>query len=67
METCRYFQDPAEHCSCQRGIKFGALAGGGAHYKILRLPCVPITNRRGEVASRCDKYEPQDSGENDHD
>lgn len=44
---------------------YAALAGGAVHYQIMRLPCVPISNRRGEVANRCDKYQPTPQGE-DH-
>lgn len=61
MCLCRHFTDPAEADRCQQGVQYSALAGGGGHYQVLRLPCVPITNRRGEVASLCDKFEPAEA------
>lgn len=63
-QLCRFFQDPAEHCTCQQGVTYSALAGGAVHYQILRLPCVPISNRKGEVASKCQQYQPE-QGEQD--
>lgn len=64
MGLCQHFQDPAEHCQCQQGVKFAALAGGGTHYMLLKLPCIPISNRRGEVVSHCAKYQPgEDHGQ----
>lgn len=57
MILCKHFVNPAEACQCQQGVKYAALAGGSSHYQILRLPCIPLSNRRGEVASRCDKYQ----------
>ena len=59
MVLCQHFQDPAEACACKAGVSYQALAGGGRHYQIMRLPCVPISNRRGETASICEKYDPE--------
>lgn len=58
-QLCKFFQDPAEHCRCQRDVSYASLAGGGSFTQIMRLPCIPIANRHGEVESRCNKYEPQ--------
>lgn len=57
MGLCQNFLDPAEHTECRQGVRYASLAGGGAHYQIFRLPCVPITDRRGEEANRCDQYQ----------
>lgn len=65
MTLCTHFRDPAEHCQCQQGVRYAALAGGGAFSQITRLPCVPLSNRQGQVVSLCDKYAPQPNGEND--
>jgi len=59
MCLCQNFTDPAEAPACKAGVNYAALAGGGAFYMIVRLPCVPISNRRGEVPSRCPKYQPE--------
>jgi len=59
MSLCKNFQDPAEACACKAGVNYQALAGGGRHYQIMRLPCVPISNRRGETASPCAQYQPE--------
>lgn len=53
--TCHHFTDPAQPC-CDRGINYQALAGGGVFLMVLRLPCLPISNRRGEVASQCAQH-----------
>lgn len=58
MSLCRFFTDPAEACACRAGVNYLALAGGGAHYVALRLPCYDLSNRRGEVSSPCSQYEP---------
>lgn len=58
MRLCQHFIDPAEACQCKAGVTYLALAGGGVHYQIMRLPCVPISNRRGETARTCAKYQP---------
>lgn len=50
---CPHFRAPEEHKTCAAGVSFLALAGGGVHNLVLRLPCLPITNRRGEVAVQC--------------
>lgn len=62
MTLCQNFQDPAEHSACRCGVKYQALAGGAVHTMVLRLPCFELSNRRGEEAKRCEKYEP---GEHD--
>ncbi len=59
MSTCVHFQDPAAACACKAGVNYQGLAGGGRHYQIMRLPCVAISNRRGDTASTCEKYEPE--------
>lgn len=59
MSTCAHFQDPAAACACKAGVSYQGLAGGGRHYQIMRLPCVPISNRRGETASTCAQYAPE--------
>lgn len=59
MGLCKFFTDPAEACACKLGISYQGLAGGGAFYQILRLPCVPISNRKGETANACAQYEPE--------
>jgi hypothetical protein len=53
--TCAHFTDMGELC-CAKGINYQALAGGGVFYMVLRLPCLPISNRRGEVASQCKQH-----------
>jgi hypothetical protein len=35
-----------------------ALAGGGPFRMLLRLPCLPLSNRRGEEVRTCAKYQP---------
>jgi hypothetical protein len=50
--TCQHFTSPGAEC-CAAGVNLQHLAGGGIFYMVLRLPCIPITNRRGEVASVC--------------
>lgn len=56
MSLCQHFQDPAEVCACKVGVSYQGLAGGGIHYQVLRLPFLPISNRRGETASSCAQY-----------
>jgi hypothetical protein len=41
---------------CARGVNYQALAGGGAFYMVLRLPCLPISNRRGEQVRACAQH-----------
>lgn len=53
--TCAHFTQPGDKC-CAAGIDLQKLAGGGVFYQVLRLPCIPITNRRGEVASKCELF-----------
>lgn len=55
--TCQFFTDVGKAC-CSQGINYATLAGGGPFYMVLRLPCLPISNRRGEEARKCGKYEP---------
>lgn len=33
-----------------------SFAGGGAYTMVMRLPCIPISNRRGDVASVCKQF-----------
>jgi hypothetical protein len=54
--TCAHFAH-AEDC-CAQGVSYLKLAGGGAFTMLMRLPCLPISNRRGEVARECSKYQP---------
>jgi len=53
---CPHFRAPEEHQTCAAGVNYLALAGGGEFGRILRLPCVPITNRRGETPAQCVKF-----------
>lgn len=55
--TCAHFTDPGTAC-CARGVNYQHLAGGGAFTMVLRLPCLPITNRRGEEARTCAQFGP---------
>jgi hypothetical protein len=56
--TCAFFTHAGEpHCA--QGVSYQALAGGGAFKLLLRLPCLPISNRRGEEARTCTKYQAQ--------
>lgn len=57
MSLCIHFQNPAEAQQCRCGVRYQALAGGSAHYMLLRLPCYELSNRRGEDISQCDKYQ----------
>jgi len=52
---CPHFRAPEEHQTCAAGVNYLRLAGGGVQTVILRLPCHPLTNRRGEVAAQCKK------------
>lgn len=52
---CTHFL--ADHPCCARGVNYLALAGGGVFTLIMRLPCVPISNRRGELARECPSFE----------
>lgn len=52
---CAHF-DPGSS-SCAAGINYQKLAGGGTFTLVLRLPCLPITNRRGEDARPCKLYQ----------
>lgn len=52
---CAHFTDVRARC-CARGVDYQQLAGGGAFTMVLRLPCLPITNRRGEEARKCDQF-----------
>jgi hypothetical protein len=60
--TCAHFTELGKQC-CSAGIDYMKLAGGGTFTLVLRLPCLPISNRRGEVARACAKYQAQ--GAND--
>lgn len=57
MNTCVHFTHAGEPC-CAGGVEYSKLAGGGAFTMLLRLPCLPITNRRGEDMRECSKYQP---------
>lgn len=50
---CPHFQPPEQHTSCAAGVNYLALTGGGAFNLVLRLPCLPLSNRRGQVAAVC--------------
>jgi hypothetical protein len=52
--TCIHFRP--ESTRCASGVSYLRLAGGGAFLAVLRLPCLAITDRRGEEAQRCDKF-----------
>jgi hypothetical protein len=54
--TCAHFTNPDESY-CTQGISYQQLAGGGAFSVVLRLPCLPLSNRRGEVTRTCTKYQ----------
>ena len=55
--TCAHFTHVgAERCA--QGVNYMALAGGGAFRMMLRLPCIPLSNRRGEEVRTCAKYQP---------
>lgn len=54
--TCAHFTSVGEP-RCAAGVDYMKLAGGGTFTLILRLPCLPISNRRGEVARDCQKYQ----------
>lgn len=51
---CAHFTPEQSHCAA--GVCYLALAGGGVFGMVMRLPCIPITNRRGEEARMCAKY-----------
>lgn len=53
--TCAHFTDVGHRC-CAKGVDLRVLAGGGAFYMVLRLPCLPITNRRGEQVKPCAQH-----------
>jgi len=54
--TCAHFTHAgAERCA--QGVSYLALAGGGAFRMMLRLPCIPLSNRRGEVVRTCAKFQ----------
>jgi len=53
--TCEHFTHLGEPC-CAAGINYMELAGGGVFTLVFRLPCLPITNRHGEEARRCELF-----------
>lgn len=55
--TCAHFTHFGED-HCAQGVSYLGLAGGGAFRMLLRLPCLPLSNRRGEDARTCSKYQP---------
>lgn len=55
--TCAHFT--ADKPCCARGINYQALAGGGAFYAALRLPCYELTNRRGQQMKPCTQHSDQ--------
>ena len=55
--TCAHFTHTGED-QCAQGVSYMALAGGGAFRMMLRLPCIPLSNRRGEEVRTCAKYQP---------
>ncbi|MEC5161884.1 hypothetical protein [Janthinobacterium sp. CG_S6] len=56
MCCCAHLIDPASSSHCARGVNYRSLAGGGVHYMVFRLPCVSITNRRGEDVRTCAQF-----------
>jgi hypothetical protein len=66
MAACAHFTHAGEDC-CARGVDYMKLAGGGAFRMLLRLPCLPITNRRGEEARACAKYQAQSADDDQTD
>lgn len=60
--TCAHFAAGTE--ACAQGVSYLQLAGGGAFKMLLRLPCAPLSNRHGEVARECGKYQAQRVGDN---
>jgi hypothetical protein len=55
--TCAHFTHAGED-RCAADVNYMALAGGGAFRMMLRLPCIPLSNRRGEEVRTCAKYQP---------
>jgi hypothetical protein len=55
--TCAHFTHAGED-RCAPDVSYMALAGGGAFRMMLRLPCIPLSNRRGEEVRTCAKYRP---------
>lgn len=53
--ACQHFESPDAEC-CAAGVNLAQLAGGGRFYMVHRLPCIPISNRRGETARECSKF-----------
>ena len=55
--TCAHFTHVGED-QCAADVNYMALAGGGPFRMLLRLPCLPLSNRRGEEVRTCAKYQP---------
>lgn len=52
---CVYFTD-IKHPRCAAGVSYLTLAGGGVFTMVLRLPCLPITDRKGYDVQVCEKF-----------
>ena len=55
--TCAHFTHVGED-QCAADVNYMALACGGPFRMLLRLPCLPLSNRRGEEVRTCAKYQP---------
>ncbi len=53
--TCQHFDHPDAEC-CAAGVNLQRLAGGGVFSMVMRLPCIPLSNRQGHQASVCNKF-----------
>lgn len=54
MTVCAHFLPEQSHCA--KGVGYMGLAGGGVFGMVLRLPCVPLLNRRGEEVRTCAQF-----------
>ena len=52
---CPHFRAPEQHDTCAAGVNYLKLTSCCGHKLVLRLPCLPISNRRGEVVAVCKK------------
>lgn len=62
--TCPAFNNCLDGC-CDRGVNYLKLAGGGPFTLVYRLPCLDISNRRGQVEAHCDMREVSANDRND--
>lgn len=56
MQLCTHFADPARSARCSAGVRYQTLAGGGVFSMVMRLPCLPLSNRHGEEVRACEKF-----------